>query len=70
MYIRFLTSVILYLLASTAYHSLELGFRTILIDDCSRGIKEDCILQTFEKVKQSNGCVVNSSEVSERIKQD
>ena len=53
----------LYFSASTAYHSLELGFRTILIDDCSRGIKEECILQTFEKVKQSNGCVVHSSEV-------
>ena len=25
--------------ASTAFHALELGFRTILIEDCSRGIR-------------------------------
>ena len=27
---------------STAFHANELGFRTILIDDCSRGIDMDC----------------------------
>ena len=50
--------------ASTAYHAIELGFRTILIEDCSRGIKDESIKQTFEKVKAEYGCVVNSSEVT------
>ena len=27
---------------STAFHANELGFRTILIDDCSRGTTTDC----------------------------
>ena len=49
--------------ASTAMHSLELGFRTILVDDCSRGIDGDDIKKTFEKVRESNGLVVQSNEV-------
>ena len=51
------------LLASTAYHANELGFRTILIDDCSRGIRAETIQETFERVKADYGCVVNSTEV-------
>ena len=49
--------------ASTAYHAIELGFRTVLIEDCSRGIRDDNINATFEKVRASHGCVVHSSEV-------
>ena len=54
-----------YFLASTAYHAIELGFRTVLIEDCSRGIRDESINSTFEKVKASHGCVVHSSEVRE-----
>lgn len=50
--------------ASTAFHAQELGFRTIMIDDCSRGINHDNIANCFEKIKSSFGCVVQSSEVS------
>ena len=53
------------ILASTAYHAIELGFRTVLIEDCSRGIRDESINSTFEKVKASHGCVVHSSEVRE-----
>ena len=35
--------------ASTAFHALELGFRTVLIDDCSRGIDRKNIEATYEK---------------------
>ena len=52
------------LLASTVFHSLELGFRTILIDDCSRGIDGADIDRTFEKIREQNGLVVQSSEVN------
>ena len=55
-----------YFLASTAYHAIELGFRTVLIEDCSRGIRDESINSTFEKVKASHGCVVHSSEVRDR----
>ena len=50
--------------ASTAFHANELGFRTILIDDCSRGINEDNIEASYNKLKSEFGCVVQSHEVS------
>ena len=34
--------------ASTAYHALELGFRTILIEDCSRGIRDTAVIESFQ----------------------
>ena len=49
--------------ASTAFHAQELGFRTILVDDCSRGIKSEDIEKTKDKIKENNGCVIHSSEV-------
>ena len=49
--------------ASTAFHAQELGFRTILVDDCSRGINMKDIEATKEKIKENNGCVIHSSEV-------
>ena len=38
-----------------------------MIDDCSRGIRDDSIQQTFEKVRLSHGCVVDSSEVKAMV---
>ena len=49
--------------ASTAFHAIELGFRTILIDDCSRGIDEKSINTAYEKVRNGWGMVVHSREV-------
>ena len=48
---------------STAFHANELGFRTILVDDCSRGINDDNIAATFNKLRSEWACVVQSSEV-------
>ena len=53
--------------AWTAFHGQELGFRTALIDDCSRGIQEDAIKNTIEKVKSNHGVVVHSSEVKAMV---
>ena len=50
--------------ASTSFHGQELGFRTALIDDCSRGIQTDAIRNTIEKVRSNHGVVVQSDEVS------
>ena len=49
--------------ASTAFHAQELGFRTVLVDDCSRGINSADIEKTKEKIKENNGCVIHSNEV-------
>merc|ERR1719483_942935 len=54
--------------ASTANHANELGFRTVLIEDCSRGINDGDIANTFEKVKKEFGCVVNSCEVKAMVR--
>lgn len=53
--------------ASTAFHALELGFRTILVEDCSRGIRDDNIKTTFERVRSEYGCVVKSNEVKAMV---
>ena len=49
--------------AWTAFHAIELGFRTILIKDACRGISPEGIEDTFRKIKEANGLVVKSSEV-------
>ncbi|TRY67685.1 hypothetical protein TCAL_02948 [Tigriopus californicus] len=49
--------------ASTAFHAQELGFRTILIDDCSRGIDMEAINEAKAQIIEDHGLVVNSSEV-------
>ena len=48
---------------ATAMHAQELGFRTILIDDCSRGIQMDAIKNTMKKIEEKHGLVVKASEV-------
>jgi len=53
--------------ASTAFHAQDLGFRTILIDDCSRGINNDNINDCFDKIRSQFGCVVQSSEVKAMV---
>ena len=53
--------------ASTAFHAQELGFRTILVDDCSRGINLENISECFKKIKSELGCVVQSSEVKAMV---
>ena len=53
--------------ASTAFHALEVGFRTVLIDDCSRGIDEKNIEAAYEKIQSWHGLVVQSSEVKNMV---
>jgi len=53
--------------ASTAFHSQELGFRTILVEDASRGIKEPDIEAAFGKIREEHGCVVKSNEVKAMV---
>ena len=57
----------LYFSASTAFHALELGFRTMVIEDCSRGIDENSIKAAYEKVRKGWGLIVHSSEVETNL---
>lgn len=47
----------------TSFHSLEHGFKTILIDDACRGVDATAIEQTKEELTASGGVVVHSSKV-------
>ena len=53
--------------ASTAFHAIELGFRTVLIDDCSRGIDVKSIQAAYEKVRNGWGMVLHSREVNNTL---
>jgi exosome complex component RRP4 len=50
-------------LGFTAFHSLEHGFRTVLIDDACRGVDNDAIEETKRKLIESGGIIVHSSKV-------
>ena len=52
-----------YYSGSTAFHAIELGFRTCLVEDASRGINNENINKAFEKIREEYGCVINSKEV-------
>ena len=49
---------------STLAHAQEFGYRTILIEDASRGINEERVQQVLSELRQNNGIHVNSSEVN------
>eukprot|EP00095_Tigriopus_kingsejongensis_P008851 maker-scaffold15_size728074-snap-gene-3.15 protein:Tk08851 transcript:maker-scaffold15_size728074-snap-gene-3.15-mRNA-1 annotation:"pyrazinamidase nicotinamidase" len=51
----------------TAFHGLELGFRTILVDNCSRGINMDNINITKDKIKNGHGLIIQSPEVKAMV---
>jgi nicotinamidase-related amidase len=48
---------------ATAADALAIGYRTILIDDCSRGVDLKDIEKTKNTVTNNNGVIVNSSQV-------
>merc|ERR1711872_1170065 len=53
--------------ASTASQANELGFRTVLIEDASRGIKEEDIQAALKKIQSNHGLVVQSDEVKSMV---
>ena len=52
-----------FFLGATAKHSLEHGYRTILIDDACRGVSVEDILCTRDTLSEENAVVVHSSQV-------
>lgn len=53
----------LFYLGATATDSLSAGYRTILIDDCCRGVDLTDIESTKETVLGNHGVIVHSREV-------
>lgn len=50
-------------LGATALDSLSAGYRTVLIDDCCRGVDMTDIEATKEGILAGNGVIVQSKEV-------
>ena len=50
-------------LGYTSFHSLEHGFKTILIDDACRGVDTTAIEKTKRDLTSLGGVVVHSSKV-------
>lgn len=48
---------------ATAIDSLSAGYRTVLIDDCCRGVDLQDIETTKENVLNNHGVIVHSKEV-------
>jgi hypothetical protein len=48
---------------ATAADALAIGYRTVLIDDCSRGVDLKDIEKTKNTVTSNNGVIVDSSQV-------
>lgn len=48
---------------ATAIDAISAGYRTILIDDCCRGVDLKDIEHTKETVISSNGIIAHSKEV-------
>lgn len=59
----FLENNIVLILGATAVDALAIGYRTILLDDCSRGVDLLEIEKTKNTVIKNNGVIVNSSQV-------
>ena len=51
----------------TTLDALELGFRTYLIDDASKGVKSEDIDQTKKKLTEKGVRIVNSSQIKELV---
>lgn len=54
---------IFYFVGATTADALSIGFRTILIDDCCRGVELVDIEKTKNSVIANHGVIVTSSQV-------
>lgn len=53
------------ILGATAVDALSIGYRTILIDDCCRGVDLTDIEKTKNTVVENHGVIVTSNQVKE-----
>ncbi|KAL3290183.1 hypothetical protein HHI36_023543 [Cryptolaemus montrouzieri] len=52
---------------ATAVDALAIGYRTILLDDCSRGVDLKDIEKTKNTVIKNNGIIINSDQVKAMV---
>lgn len=52
---------------ATALDALDIGYRTILVDDCSRGVDLLDIEKTKNSIVENNGIIVNSEQVKAMV---
>lgn len=52
---------------ASALDALSIGYRTVLIDDCSRGVDLTDIEKTKQTVASSSGVIVNSNQVKAMV---
>lgn len=52
---------------ATALDALDIGYRTILLEDCSRGIDLSDIEKTKKLILENNGVIVNSVQVKAMV---
>lgn len=57
-------SWVIFILGATAADALSIGYRTILIDDCCRGVNLNDIEKTKNNVVKNHGIVIQSNEVN------
>lgn len=53
----------IFILGATAADALSIGYRTILVDDCCRGVDLNDIEKTKNNVIKNHGVIVQSHEV-------
>ncbi|RWS20397.1 hypothetical protein B4U80_00769, partial [Leptotrombidium deliense] len=53
---------------ATAMHANELGYRTVVIDDASRGVDLNDIMKAKEALEATNCAIVQSNEVDAMVK--
>ena len=51
-------------LASTVFDAQDLGYRVILVEDACKGINPEKVEETIQRIKENNGLVINSKEVT------
>lgn len=56
-----------WIVGATAVDALAIGYRTILLDDCSRGVDLLDIEKTKNTVIANNGVIVNSDQVQAMV---
>ncbi|XP_067124385.1 nicotinamidase isoform X1 [Centruroides vittatus] len=56
-----------YCVGSTTLHALELGYRTFLVDDASRGVDNKTIKIMKDKIIDMKGIIINSDQIRNLI---
>ena len=48
------------------FDAQDLGYRVLLVEDACKGINQEKVEETIQIIKENNGVVINSREVSHK----